>query len=102
MLFDCTEPTSWANDVQFTNITVDPPENTYINQTNDPEAGQRNEDNTLDVVDDTYETYYLLKNVTINKGVTLVLDDSLSFNSNTYKLRIDNTGTSPSLTVIVA
>ena len=33
MLFDCTEPTSWADDIVFTNITVDPPENTYFNQT---------------------------------------------------------------------
>ena len=50
----------------------------------------------------TASPFYFIKNVVIPSGVTLVLDDSLSFNSNTYKLRIDNTGTSPSLTVIVA
>lgn len=47
---------------------------TSINQTNDPSIGQRNEDNTLDVIDDTYETYYLLKNVYIYPGSTLTLD----------------------------
>ena len=50
----------------------------------------------------TASPFYFIKNVKIPTGATLVLDDSLSFNSNTYKLRIDNTGTSPDLTVIIA
>ena len=47
---------------------------TIINQSNDPSRGQRDENNTLDVIDDTYETYYLLNNVVIPSGATLILD----------------------------
>ena len=47
---------------------------TTVNQSNDPRHGQSNPDNTLDIIDNTYTTYYLLKNVLIPKGVTLKLD----------------------------
>ena len=40
-------------------------------------------------------------NVTIPKGVTLVLDDNLSFDASQFMLRISNAGTSPDLTVII-
>ena len=45
--------------------------------------------------------WYIMKNVTIPKGVTLVLDDNLAFDSSLYSLKIYNTGTSPSLTIII-
>ena len=40
-------------------------------------------------------------NVTIPSGVTLVLDDNLSFNSKEYNLIISNAGTDPDITVII-
>jgi hypothetical protein len=42
-----------------------------------------------------------IHNVTIPKGVTLVLDDNLSFDASQFMLRISNAGTSPDLTVII-
>ena len=45
--------------------------------------------------------WYIMKNVTIPKGVTLVLNDNLAFDSSLYSLKIYNTGTSPALTVII-
>ena len=45
--------------------------------------------------------WYIIKNVVIPKGTTLVLDDNLAFDSSLYSLKIYNTGTSPALTVII-
>ena len=45
--------------------------------------------------------YYLLKNVVIPKGVTLVLSDNVKFNGSKYNLKMYSTGTSPALTVII-
>ena len=45
--------------------------------------------------------WYIMKNVVIPKGVTLVLDDNLAFDSSLYSLKIYNTGTSPALTIII-
>ena len=45
--------------------------------------------------------FYFIKNVVIPKGVTLVLNDNLSFDSSVYSLKLLNTGTSPALTVII-
>ena len=45
--------------------------------------------------------WYIMKNVVIPKGVTLVLDDNLAFDSSQYNLKIYNTGTSPALTIII-
>ena len=42
-----------------------------------------------------------IHNVTIPSGVTLVLEDNLSFDASVYNLRISNAGTSPDLTVII-
>ena len=36
--------------------------------------------------------FYIIKNVTIPKGVTLVLTDNISFNSSIYDLRLTTTG----------
>tara|TARA_R110000824_G_scaffold369793_1_gene559311 strand:+ start:1958 stop:2416 length:459 start_codon:yes stop_codon:yes gene_type:complete len=60
-----------------------------INQSNNPSRGQVDEHNTLDVVADTYLTYYLLKNLTIPKGVTLNLDENeLCYDKKYYDLYI--------------
>tara|TARA_Y100001938_G_scaffold68213_1_gene94676 strand:- start:331 stop:636 length:306 start_codon:yes stop_codon:yes gene_type:complete len=40
-------------------------------------------------------------NVTIPSGATLVLEDNIGFDSNSYNLRISNAGTSPDITVII-
>ena len=62
---------------------------TEVNQSNDPSRGQYNEDNTLDVIADTYQTYYILKSVTIPKGVTLYLsEDELNYESLHHDLYI--------------
>ena len=45
--------------------------------------------------------WYIMKNVAIPKGVTLVLDDNLAFDSSLYSLKIYNTGTSPALRIII-
>jgi len=45
--------------------------------------------------------WYIIKNVVIPKGATLVLDDNLSFDKNLYSLKMYSTGTSPALTVII-
>ena len=47
------------------------------------------------------DLFHFCRNVTIPSGATLVLEDNISFNSNTYKLRISNAGTAPDLTVII-
>ena len=51
----------------------------------------------------TASPFYIIKNVVIPSGVTLVLDNAaiLRFDSRYYKLRIENSGTSPDLTVII-
>ena len=43
--------------------------------------------------------FYIIKNVIIPKGVTLVLTDNLYFNEKRHSLKLYNTGTSPALTV---
>ena len=48
--------------------------NTIYNQSNDPSRGQTDENNTLDVVEDTTTTYYLLKGAKIPAGVTMSID----------------------------
>ena len=45
--------------------------------------------------------WYIIKNVVIPKGVTLILDDNLKFDGSLYSLKMYNTGTSPALTVII-
>lgn len=55
-----------------------------VNQSNDVSEGQHNPDNTLDVIDNTSASYYLLKNVVIPKGVTLKLTEEDMCHDNTY------------------
>ena len=43
----------------------------------------------------------LVHNVTIPSGATLVLEDNVSFNSNSFNLRITTAGTSPNISVIL-
>ena len=45
--------------------------------------------------------FHFCRNVTIPSGVTLVLEDNLSFDASVYNLRISNAGTSPDITVII-
>ena len=45
--------------------------------------------------------WYIIKNVVIPKGATLVLTDNLSFKSTKYSLKLLNAGTAPALTVII-
>ena len=42
-----------------------------------------------------------IHNMTIPSGTTLILNDNLSFDPKSYKLRISNAGTSPDLTIII-
>tara|TARA_R110000744_G_scaffold207271_1_gene325929 strand:+ start:505 stop:948 length:444 start_codon:yes stop_codon:yes gene_type:complete len=57
---------------------------TIVNQSNDVSEGEHNPDNTLDVIDDTSISYYLLKNVVIPKGVTLKLTEEDVCHDSTY------------------
>ena len=45
--------------------------------------------------------WYIIKNVVIPKGATLVLEDNISFDSGRYNLKLLNAGSSPALTVII-
>ena len=45
--------------------------------------------------------FYIIKNVAIPKGATLVLDDNVSFDSSKFTLKTVSTGTSPALTIII-
>lgn len=49
---------------------------------------------------DTDEVY-MLNNVNIPSGATLLLDHDISFNVDRYKLELTNTGSSPDITVII-
>ena len=44
---------------------------------------------------------YFIKNAVIPKGVTLVLEDNISFDVSLYNLKLLNAGASPALTVII-
>ena len=54
----------------------------------------------VDLYDGT-NVYYLIRDTAIPSGVTLVLDDNVSFNAYEYNLRISNAGTNPDITVII-
>jgi len=51
--------------------------------------------------DGTNPAIYFIKGIVIPQDATLVLNDNLSFDENIYNLKLYNTGTSPSLTVII-
>jgi hypothetical protein len=75
---------------------------TQINQSNDPSIGQVDESNSLDVVADTYSTYYFLKNVTIPNGVTLHLDENdVCYDNAYYDLYIKLNASDSAVDVII-
>jgi len=49
----------------------------------------------------TTDTYYMVQDVVIPVGVTLLLDHDISFDVNKYRLDLDNSGTSPNITIII-
>tara|TARA_R110002012_G_scaffold6441_7_gene29589 strand:+ start:363 stop:668 length:306 start_codon:yes stop_codon:yes gene_type:complete len=97
----------------YTNITTSPATTTLIAK--DTTKGisiskitiANFSDNTADAIVNVYlndgsaTDLYLCKNVAIPKGVTLVLDDNVSFNRKKYDLKMYSTGTAPALTVII-
>lgn len=52
-------------------------------------------------IDDATTQHYFIKNVVIPTATSLLLNDSIPFDSLTYQLKITNSGTSPDLTVIL-
>mgnify|MGYP000005717259 CR=1 FL=1 len=50
---------------------------------------------------DTSIKYYVIKTLSIPARVGLVFDDKISFNVNTHSLKLDNSGTGSSLSVII-
>ena len=55
---------------------------------------------TVDLYDGT-NTFTLIKEVDIPVKSSLVLEDNVSFNSNSFNLRITTAGTSPNISVIL-
>ena len=53
-------------------------------------------------LDDDSKQHYFCKNVVVPSGASLVLEDNVSFDSRLYDLKIKNSGTSPSISVIVS
>jgi hypothetical protein len=60
------------------------------------------EDATVSVyIDDDTTQYYFIKNIVIPTAVAFVLEDLMSFDDKLYSLKLDNTGTSPDLSVMI-
>ena len=105
---------------QYTNITTSPATTTLISKVNYRNYPNKRKpgikkitianfsDDTggatvnLFLNDGTATDLYLCKNVVIPKGATLVLEDNLAFDINTFSLKMYSTGTSPALTVIIS
>ena len=65
-----------------------------------------NSDNPATVIVDLWDgvsdaPFYICKNVIIPTGAVLLLEDNISFRVKDYKLRINNTGTNPDLTIMI-
>jgi len=63
-----------------------------------------NDSNSTDIdvfLDTGTNQYYFVKGLNVPANTSLVLDDSIPFDSNTYSLKITNTGLTPNLTVII-
>ena len=56
---------------------------------------------SVQIWDGTSVGYNIIGNTTIPAGVTLVLTDNLAFDKTKYNLRMEVTGTSPTLDVII-
>lgn len=52
-------------------------------------------------LDDGTNQYYFIRGVVIPKGVSLLLDDAIAFDSTVYQLKITNTGTAPLIDVTI-
>ena len=97
----------------YTNITTSPATTTLITRGGTVSGRVKKitianfSDNTADATvnlflnDGSATDLYFCKNVAIPKGVTLVLDDNISFDSSVYNLKMLSTGTAPALTVII-
>ena len=93
----------------YTNITTSPATTTLITKGRSNSGGIRKisianfSDNAADATvnlflnDGSATDLYLA----IPKGVTLILEDNLSFDSSKYDLKMYSTGTAPALTVII-
>tara|TARA_R100001510_G_scaffold17871_1_gene15244 strand:- start:823 stop:1287 length:465 start_codon:yes stop_codon:yes gene_type:complete len=89
-----------ATDVASVNLYAS---NTIYNQSNDPSIGQRDENNTLDVIEDTTTLYYLLKGVKIPANVTMVIDleNELCFSTHLSDLYIQLGASDSAVDVII-
>ena len=59
-------------------------------------------DATVNVIlNDGTTDFYIIKNAAIPKGVTLILDDNVSFDSSKFTLKTYSTGSDPALTIII-
>jgi len=97
----------------YTNITTSPATTTLISKDITKNIAISKitianfSDNAADAIVNVYlndgsaTDLYLCKNVAIPKGVTLVLDDNISFDRKKYDLKMYSTGTAPALTVII-
>jgi len=97
----------------YTNITTSPETTTLISKDITKNIAISKitianfSDNAADAIVNVYlndgsaTDLYLCKNVAIPKGVTLVLDDNISFDRKKYDLKMYSTGTAPALTVII-
>jgi hypothetical protein len=56
---------------------------------------------SLQIWDGTSVGYNIFGNLKLPAGVTLVVDDNLSFDTSAYSLRVEVTGTSPLIDVII-
>jgi hypothetical protein len=52
-------------------------------------------------LDDGTEHFYFIKHGTIDEGTSLILVDCLAFDRNRFDLKIDNTGNSAAVSVII-
>ena len=61
------------------------------------------EEATIDlfVEDDNTNVHFIVKNLAIPSGVTLILEDNINFDDLVYSLKLTNSGTSPDLSIII-
>ena len=53
------------------------------------------------ILNDGSTDYYIIKNCMIPKGVTLIIDDNIHFDSSAFSLKAYSTGSDPALTIII-
>ena len=52
-------------------------------------------------LDDGIDQFYFIRHGTIDEGTSLILEDCLAFDRNRFDLKIDNTGNSAAVSVII-